>query len=409
MELHLHPTVFVGIDFFACRAGDDCRLRACGVRLGRCTLAAIGNRFRHHIEADAIRRRTVGARALSRAGATGTIASAHVFFKAVVGRLDQIFLVLVVAQIFGECEQITWSDVARVALALGQFAAGFLLFDAHAGVVFSVARVGITARPVVEFAAVFGMACGLLLLRFQQRLGFLEIIVVACEMAGRDVFGEAPTVDEILVVHMRRALAGVVGDGGRAVRQRAVAADVISQHQLVTALAVFKEEVAPLKLKQARDKIEVRLAVLHHVVPATVMARELVLDGEAVGAQHFLDDVGSLLELEDLEVGAPRRMPQPGAQHGLVAEVVAIATNVSELRHLPREKALAATCRFGGEIDLDAHVLAEQPLRGDRRTRADQPHAIFEQTGNLLASLQRAELQLITHWAVGDEGAIRHE
>ncbi|MPN09259.1 hypothetical protein SDC9_156548 [bioreactor metagenome] len=67
MELHLHPAVFVGVDFFARRACDHGRLRAGSVGLGGRALAAVRHALGHDGEADAVRRRAVDACALGAA------------------------------------------------------------------------------------------------------------------------------------------------------------------------------------------------------------------------------------------------------------------------------------------------------------------------------------------------------
>ncbi|MPM71716.1 hypothetical protein SDC9_118686 [bioreactor metagenome] len=224
-------------------------------------------------------------------------------------------------------------------------------------------------------------------------------------MAAGDVFGIAPPVDEIFIVDVRCAVAGIVRNGAGPARQRRMRADVVGQHQRVAAVLMRVEVVQAFHLHDARDEVEVSLAVLHHVVPGAVVARELVFDSEAIGPEHFLDDVGHRLELEDLEVRAPRGVPQPGAQHRFVAVEIAIASDVGELGDLARQKALAAAAHLGGQVHLHAQILARQALGRDRCILADQPHPVFEQARNLLASLQRTELQLLAQRAMGNKRA----
>ena len=152
------------------------------------------------------------------------------------------------------------------------FALSLLLLNAHAGVVFTIANIGVAAWPVVHLPAVFGVPCRLALLGVEDCFGLLEIVVVCSEVSACDVFGIRPCVDKIFVVDMGCTISGIVGTGGRSVGQRAVAADVVSQHELVAAVAVLEVEVSPFHLHQARDEVEVGLSVLDHVVPAAVAA-----------------------------------------------------------------------------------------------------------------------------------------
>ena len=181
--------------------------------------------------------------------------------------------------------------------------------------------------------------------------------------------------------------------------------DVVGQHQGVAALAVGEVEVGAFHLHEARDKVEVGLAVLHYVVPGAVAAGEFVLDAEAVRAQHFLDDVGDFFKLEDLEVGAACCVPQPGPQDGFVAVEVAVTSDVGELGDLAGDESLATSAYFGCEVDLDAQVFAQKGFGRDGGALADHAHAVFKQPGDLFTSLQGAKLQLIAHWTVRDEGA----
>ena len=171
---------------------------------------------------DAVTRGAVDALALGCAGASSAIAAAHVFFEEVVGRFDQVVPVLIVARVLAQCEQVAGGDVACVAFAVGRFALGLLLFDAHAGVVFAVACVGIATGPVVEFAVVVGVACGLLLPGVEAGVGLLKIVVVGREMAAGDVFRVAPAVDEVFVAHLACAVVGVERDGAGAMGEWAV-------------------------------------------------------------------------------------------------------------------------------------------------------------------------------------------
>ena len=164
--------------------------------------------------------------------------------------------------------------------------------------------------------------------------------------------------------------------------------------------------VAAFELQEARDEVEVALAVLDDVGPLAVGARELVFDGEAVFAEHFFDDVGGLTELEDFEITATCGMPQPGAQDAFVEVGVTVSADVGELGDLPGDEPLAPASLLGGEVDFNAHVFAQQAFGGDAGGVAEQSDPQFKQPGDLLGALHGAKFQLFAQRAVSDKGAV---
>ena len=87
------------------------------------------------------------------------------------------------------------------------FALGLELLDAHARVVLAVAHFGVAAGPVVDFAAVLGVAGRLLLAGVEQGLGLFEVVVVGGKVARGNVFECAPAVDEVFIMHVGGAVA----------------------------------------------------------------------------------------------------------------------------------------------------------------------------------------------------------
>ena len=378
VELHFDAAKAVGVDLFVGRAGHHGGLGAGGAGLGGAALTAVGGAFGHGRKADAVAGAMVCAPA---------VAAVHVFCKAVVGRLDQILLVLVAARVLAEAKQITRGDVAGVAIALHHLTLGLLLFDAHAGIVLAIGHMGIATGPVKVLPAVFAVACRLLLPGVQNGAGTFKVVIVRSKVARCDVFGKGPAVHEIFIVHLCGTVAGVVGVRAGALGERAVATNVIGQHQGMAAVAVFEEEIGTFHFQQARDKVEVALAVLHQVLPAAVLADELVVDHKAIGRQHFLDDLRDFLELKDLEIRAPGGVPQPGAQYRFIGIERAVFAGEAELGDLPGEKARVAAVDLGREIDLDAHVLAQQAFGRDALGFTDEPDPVLEQAGDLFAAL----------------------
>ena len=86
-------------------------------------------------------------------------------------------------------------------------------------------------------------------------------------------------------------------------------ANVVGEDQGVAAVLMGVEEVDAFHLHDACGEAEVGLAVLDHVVPGAVAAGKFVVDAESVRSEDLFDDVRDLLELEYLEVRAPRGVP----------------------------------------------------------------------------------------------------
>ena len=180
VELHFDAAVLVGPDLFTSGPGDDCGLRPGGVGLGRYALAAIGRGFGDDIKADAVRGGVISSLAATAAGA---VTAADVLFEAVVGRLDEVFLVLIASGVFAEGEQIAWCNVSGIAFAMRCFPWGVLLLDGDARVVFAIVHIGIAARPFEDFSVVFWVPCWLCFFGIQQGLGLFKIVVVGGKVA----------------------------------------------------------------------------------------------------------------------------------------------------------------------------------------------------------------------------------
>ena len=187
------------------------------MRLGGDALAAIGSGFGHDPKADAISGRTVDTCPFAVARSSCTIASAHVLFELVVRHFDEVFFVLICPRVFTEGEEVTRRNVASIAGAVRYLALGFLLLDAHAGIVLAIAHIGVAARPFIHFPAVFGVACGLLLTGSQLCLGLFEIVIVGFEVSAGNVFGKSPFVDEVFRMYVRSTAFRIVGDGARSI------------------------------------------------------------------------------------------------------------------------------------------------------------------------------------------------
>ncbi len=229
--------------------------------------------------------------------------------------------------------------------------------QAYPGVLLAVAVLHVAARPFVDLVRIMRVPWRLLAHVGEVRPRFLEVVVVVVVPAGLDLLAQRPGVD-VLAVRHGRLLGRVERDHGRA-RQGLVAGhDVVGDHQGVLAARVLEVVVRPFMLQEARDEVEVALAVLHAVVPGAVGARELELHRITVAAQNLFHDLRDGLELEDAEVLAPRGHPEPGLQ----AQVVRVQAMVLALHAEARDQAVQVAPAAAFRLDLHRRRLAQQRL-----------------------------------------------
>lgn len=230
----------------------------------------------------------------------------------------------------------------------------------------------------------------------QVGLGFFEIVVVAAVVAGAQFLARLPGVD---------AFGGLLAPGHAGLLVRVIAhcfaagqgavriGDVVREHQHVLRGFMPHVVVDALVLAQARDEIEVALAVLHAVGPIAVAARELQFEGVAVTLQHFSHDLGNAAVLEDPVVVPLRGQPEPRAQPHGVEGVPRVLARKAEARddagQMPRA-AVAGLHRHGGG-------LAEQGLGVDGVAVAEQLDVEGIRLAQRLAPDQPMELQRLAH------------
>ncbi len=223
---------------------------------------------------------------------------------------------------------------------------------------------------------------------------WLERVVVVGEVqAGTDFFARAPLMDAFVRTiatagHPR--LLQRMKPHRLPARYRIVRAQhVIRKHQHLPLSLMPEVVVDAFQLAQPRDKREIALAVLHAVLPHAVIAGQPLLHGVAVGFEHVGDDVRNGLALEDSEVAASRREPQPWAQLHSVEAMACVLSGQAEGRddaaQVARAAALGLHCHGGG--------LAEQRFRVNVVAAAQQFHVEVVELAQRLAAGQPMELQ----------------
>lgn len=122
----------------------------------------------------------------------------------------------------------------------------------------------------------------------QLGAGLLEVVVVVVVPARLDALVQFPGVYAFLARHGGLARR-VEGDDGAALQRVVRGDDIVAQCQHMLARAVLVVVADALVLHEARDEQEVRLVVLHAVLPGAVGARQALLHGVAVDAQDLVE------------------------------------------------------------------------------------------------------------------------
>ena len=319
MELHLHTAVFVGPDFLACLANHHSRLRTVGQRLRRHARRPVrdGGRLRRQCKTPV--------RGAFASGMVGIVANKKADTE------DQILAVLVLARTSLEREPISWRETASVPLPGHRFMRGLQFLQPQFRVVFPVVEVDVAPGPFVDRMVAMRVVVGLHARAQQLRLRLFEVVIVGDESAGIDLLRDLPIVDALLVGNgdtVRRDVRNRVVS-----RPRLMLAQVVDEHQSVAIHLVLEEIIDALMLHQAAYEIEVRLLILHAVLPLAVPASaKFFLDGKRILAENFVENFRYRLVLKDLEVRLAGQVPQPRPQAGLVAPQVRF------LRHLPADE-----------------------------------------------------------------------
>ena len=170
----------------------------------------------------------------------------------------------------------------------------------------------------------------------------------------------------------------------------------VGEHELVLTVVVLEEVVEAFLLEQALDEVQVALAVLHQVVPDAVLGAQQHLEiAHAVLTEEELRDLGHALVVEDAAVAVLAQKPEPGAQGGAVAGVVAVLPHLRKLG----DDAVELPQRAVRALERDGGVLAEQLREIERVFGAQQIDLVGEQLAERFATGHRVEREALSQGA----------
>ena len=156
----------------------------------------------------------------------------------------------------------------------------------------------------------------------------------------------------------------------------------VGQHQGVLLLFVLEEVEDPILLHQPRDKVEIRFAILHAVVPRLESSLELVLEvGKAEILEDLGDDVGHRHVLEDAAVCGPRKKPEPGDHLGPVVGKPCIAAALGKAANKAVDVPFPSAV---GEGNRQGDILADDLVERDRWVFREEMQVKAEEPGNPL-------------------------
>ena len=124
----------------------------------------------------------------------------------------------------------------------------------------------------------------------------------------------------------------------------------VGEHERMLSVLMLKEVINPIRLHEATDEIEIRLAVLHAIFERWRRAGGLVAHiGEASVGEDLLDDGDGRHLRENLAVRSPREQPEPGPQYELVSEEILLCPRPARFRHYAVEVALFVVLSVEGD------------------------------------------------------------
>ena len=211
-------------------------------------------------------------------------------------------------------------------------------------------------------------------------VGLLGVIVAQHPKVAEQLHAGFPAGDgfvvQLLVVHLpgqaRRSLRGA----------GLVAAEAVGQHHPVAVRFVPEVVADAFLFQQPADEVEVRLPVLHAVLPLSVQRSGGVVrlavepapqrKPETVLFADVHHDVGHRLEEEGPAVGAERQQRQPGDKLGPVADKALAPRDGGEPPDVAAEMPVALI-----PVNRDGHGLAQELLRAHLGVHA--PDGVGEQ------------------------------
>src|SRR5580704_11280587 len=232
---------------------------------------------------------------------------------------------------------------------------GLFFLHADLGARFSFAFLGVLAGIIEHF--IFVVAADFengLFVGQQAGAGSFEIVVGQRIFSGTKFLLEIPGTDEIFVFQVGaagkiEACFGLAGAG-------LVDAGLIAHDQSVLVLFVLEEIVDAVLFHEARDEIEVRLAVLHAIFALLKAALQRIAEiTEPAILEDLGDDVRDGHVLKDAAIGSPGKKPEPGNNLAVIMSEALIHSGLREAADVAVKKPFAAI----GEGKRNAHLLAD--------------------------------------------------
>jgi hypothetical protein len=272
---------------------------------------------------------------------------------------EQVAGVALGAEVTLQVEAVTGCEGGAVTRAAD--ADGGALFGLHAGPGDGVALAGLREAAGVFVDLELGAAAdagGAGGGGEQGHARLLEVVVIEGVGAGAQLALDAQVAD-VAGGGAGAALAGFV-DGAGLAGARGVGGGGVEEDEVVGFFAVLEVVADAGVFEEAREEVEVALAVLDAEFALGVAAGELeFVVGEAELAEEFAGDVGDTHVLVYAAGDTAREDPEPGDELGAVGGEAAGAGAVLEARDDAVEPALAAIAEADGDAQGLAHDLGE--------------------------------------------------
>src|ERR1700676_4036806 len=187
----------------------------------------------------------------------------------------------------------------------------------------------------------------------QAGAGSLEVVIRQSIFPGAKFLFEIPGGDEIFVFEVDAA--GKIEAGFGLAGAGLVDARLIAHDEGVLVLFVLEEIVDAVLFHEARDKIEVRLAVLHAIFALLKVTLQRIAEiPEAAILEDLGDDVRDGHILKDAAISSSGEKPEPRNNFGVVVSETLVHSGLREAADVAVQIAFAAI----GESKRDANLLA---------------------------------------------------
>ena len=349
-KTNLHPAVFVGVDFFPRRPRDDGCLPVRDAGPGVVLLRHEAGCRRNGLVGGPVRQAAIGSLVLQRLR----------LFAAMKAGGDPPLVIDLAARVAVDGKREAGQEAGHIRAALDPACEDALALELDIGV--TPPRV---AQPVQMGVAVVFQQHG----RRGGRAGHIRLIRADGEI--RPVFFKVPFPEGNGIAARRHMIMQGGNDGGIGLHARAEsveqagvsgnsrAAGHVGEAQAMTVFGMLEIVIDALFLAQARDEVQIRLAVLHAVFTGLIFGKAFEGEGfgrEALFFQNARDDVRHAGVLENAVIAILIEKPDPGNND---AFVVGEGVSPPQAAHFPRQTVNQP--RRSGAID-----------NGEQRRRADE-------------------------------------